>query len=80
MRTGRWLLATAVLVGWVVGWIGQVPDWGLGMLLSVFAGALFLVALKEELPAERAGRYTAFVAGALAYAVLLAAVSPSAGS
>lgn len=79
VRTGRWFLAAAILVGWAVGRLGQVPEWGLGVLLSVFAGALILVALKEELPAERAGHYAAFVTGAVTYAALLAALTPRSG-
>lgn len=71
---GRWLLAAAVLVGWFVGWVGGVPEWALGVVLSVFAGAVVLVALKEELPTERAGRYGAFVAGVAAYAAVLSVV------
>lgn len=71
-RVGRWVLAAAVVVGWVIGWVATVPEWGLGMMLAVFAGALILVALKEELPAERSGHYGAFVIGVLAYSGLLA--------
>lgn len=71
---GRWLLAAAVLVGWSIGWVGGVPEWSLGIVLSVFAGAVVLVALKAELPTERAGRYGAFVAGVGVYAAVLAVV------
>lgn len=79
VHAGRWFLVAAIVLGWAAGSLGQLTDWGLGVLLSLFAGALVLVALKEELPAERAGHYVAFVTGAVSYAALLATLTPRGG-
>jgi zinc transporter ZupT len=74
VHVGRWVLAAAVLAGWATGLIGQVPDSVLGLLLGFFAGALVLVSLKEELPAERSSHYGAFVGGAAGFGLLLALI------
>jgi zinc transporter ZupT len=72
-RVGRWLLAVAVLLGWAVGGIELLPVAVEGLLLAVLAGALLLVALKEELPAQ--GRHLGwFAGGVLVCALLLAAL------
>lgn len=73
-RTGRWVLAAAVPVGWAVGGVWPVPEELEGLLLALLAGAVVLVALKEELPAERSSHFGWFVGGVLGYALLLVAV------
>jgi zinc transporter ZupT len=73
IHTGRWVLAVAVLVGWGLGGTEALPAWLEGMMLSVMAGALALVALKEELPAERR-HFGWFASGVIVCAALLAAL------
>lgn len=73
-RVGWWVLAAAMLIGWAAGAVVHIPDWGVGIMMALFAGALILVALKEELPAERSGHYGAFIAGVVAYSALLTVV------
>lgn len=70
-RTGRWVLALAVLGGWLTGYITQLPQTGPALLRAFIAGGVLFNMLKEELPAERESRAWAFVAGALVYAALL---------
>ncbi|WP_440991785.1 hypothetical protein [Haloarchaeobius baliensis] len=70
-RTGRWILAGATLVG---GGLGLLLDSGgllLSMLFGFVAGAVILNVIKEELPDLRESRFMAFVAGALAYTLVL---------
>lgn len=69
-RYGRWLLAAAAVVGWLVGVVTGARDgdchpvgpavWG--VILNVF---------KEELPEERESRFWAFALGAAVYAFIL---------
>ncbi len=73
-RVGRWILAVAVLAGWIVGLNFQVSDLVLLIPLSFLAGGIVLNVLKEELPKERQSRFLAFAIGAGLYAALLMVV------
>ncbi|MDP8957914.1 MAG: hypothetical protein M3N51_01655 [Actinomycetota bacterium] len=68
---GRWLLAAAVLLGWVLGVQAEVGEAVLALLFSFLAGAVVLNVLKEELPEERQSRFWPFAFGAVGYAALL---------
>jgi len=70
-RVGRWVLAGTVLLGWVVGLAYEVPETAVILLQALLGGGIILNVLKEELPAERESRFSAFAFGAGAYAVLL---------
>ena len=74
-RVGRWLLAAAVLGGWGVGYVTQLPETGPALLRAFIAGSVLFNMLKEEIPRERQSRAWPFVAGALSYAVLLLSLS-----
>lgn len=68
---GRWILATAVLVGWGLGVIVTVDEVWLSMSLAFLAGGIVMNVLKEELPEDRGSRFWAFAMGLSGYAVLL---------
>jgi hypothetical protein len=70
-RTGRWVLAGAVLLGWALGFLGRLPEAGIGLLFAFLAGDVVLNVLKEELPEERESNFGAFALGAGGYAFLL---------
>lgn len=70
-HTGRWLLAASPLVGFAVGLVLALPDLVISALFAFLAGGIIMNVLKEELPEERASRFSAFAVGALSYAVLL---------
>ena len=70
-RTGRWLLAGAVLVGAGVGLFVRVSALGVAVLAAFLSGGVVLNAIKEELPRERESRFWAFAAGAAGYAAIL---------
>jgi hypothetical protein len=74
VHAGWWFLAVAVLAGWGVGAVLELPPGIVGVMVALVAGGVALVALKEELPAEREGRFGFFLAGAVAAIVLLIAV------
>ncbi len=70
-RTGRWVLAAAVLVGWAVGLFFEVSAAALAVLFAFLAGGIVLNVLKEEIPEERESSFGAFALGAAAYAAVL---------
>jgi len=73
-RWGRWFLAGAVIVGGLFGVLSDLPEVILEGIFAFLAGGIVLNAIKEELPADRAGRFWPFAAGSVAYAVLLVVV------
>lgn len=75
-RIGRWILAAAVLAGWVLGVAVELPEPLIAVLIAFIAGGVVLNVLKEELPEERGSRFWAFALGAVAYTVLLLALVP----
>lgn len=72
-RIARWIIAGAVLAGWVLGRAVDVPETWVAMLFAFIAGGVVLNVLKEELPEERESRLWPFVGAAAAYGVLLMA-------
>jgi hypothetical protein len=68
---GRWLLAGAVIVGWLTGLILDLGEAAIAMLFAFIAGGLILNVLKEELPRERESQFWAFALGAAGYSLLL---------
>lgn len=73
-RTGRWLVAAGVLVGWLLSLVGPIDEVTVELALAFLAGSVVLNVLKEELPEERQSRFWAFAVGAVVYAVLLLAL------
>jgi hypothetical protein len=72
---GRWVLATAVIIGWALGSGGTgINRAAIAVMFSFLAGGIILNILKEELPAERESRFWAFAVGAGVYTILLMAL------
>jgi len=70
-HTGRWILAAAIIVGWVIGSVTEIHEAAIAVLFAFLAGGVILNVLKEELPEERQSRFWAFALGAVGYAALL---------
>jgi len=70
-RIGRWVIATAVLIGWLVGVTADLPERAIALVVAFIAGGVILNSSREELPSECRARLMPFVAGALLYTVLL---------
>ena len=68
LRTGRWVLAGAIFLGWVVGLLSEIPEVGIAVLTAFLAGGVVLNVLKEELPEERESRFWASALGGAFYA------------
>lgn len=72
-RQGRWVLAAAPLMGWLLGvWVDVAPL-AISALFAFLAGGIVLNVLKEELPERRHAHFSAFALGAGLYAALLLA-------
>lgn len=69
-KKGRWILALAVLAGWVTGWLTEVPEAVISMITAFLVGVIILNVMKEELPEERKSSFKAFFSGATAYAII----------
>lgn len=70
-KTGRWILAAAIICGWAIGLGTQISEAAIALLFAFLAGGVVLNVLKEELPEERQSRFWAFALGAGFYAALL---------
>lgn len=73
-RTGRWILAVTVLVGWALGAFVAVPIPALAAITSFLVGAMLINAVKEELPTGRQTRVGPFFAAAAVSSVILLAI------
>ncbi|TVP51888.1 MAG: hypothetical protein EA345_01675 [Halomonas sp.] len=71
LAKGRWVLAAAVVAGWLVGNAYEVTEAVISLLYAFVAGGLVLNVLKEELPEDRHSRFWPFAGGAAICAALL---------
>lgn len=72
--TGRWVLALAVMGGWVLGLAVEVGEAAVAVLLAFLGGGVVLNVMKEELPEDRESSFASFAAGTAGYTALLLAV------
>ena len=70
-RLGRWLIAGAVIAGWLLGALTSVSEALIGFLFAFLAGGVVLNVLKEELPEEKNSRFLPFALGLGGYAAIL---------
>lgn len=73
-QIGRWILAAAIIVGWVIGTATKISNAAIAVLFSFLAGSVIFNVLKEELPEERKSRFWAFAVGVAVYSALLLAL------
>ncbi|WP_338022136.1 hypothetical protein [Bacillus coahuilensis] len=52
-RFGRFILASGIVLGWIVGHVLEVNEMFLSFLFAFLAGGIILNVLKEELPEDR---------------------------
>lgn len=70
-RTGRWVLAAAVVAGCGIAVFVTFGEAFVAALVAFLGGGVVLNVLKEELPDDRQSRFWPFAAGATLYAALL---------
>jgi hypothetical protein len=73
-RSGRWLLACAVLAGGFTGKFSLLPEHAILTLLGFVAGAVIANNTMMELVKGKGGQFWAFFAGAMGYSLLLVAI------
>ena len=70
-RIGRWVLAVAILGGWMLRLVMPVGELGIAIIKAFLAGGLILNVLKRELPDRQESCFWSFVWGAGVYTTLL---------
>jgi zinc transporter ZupT len=70
-KEGRWIMTVALVAGWAVGLVTELPEVYLAIIFSFVAGGVIMNVLKEELPEERRSSLGAFLGGVAGYALLL---------
>ncbi len=70
-RLGRWILAGAIVTGWVIGLQLSISTTVTALIFSLLAGSIVLNVIKEELPDERQSNFLMLSIGALGYTFLL---------
>jgi hypothetical protein len=70
-RSGRWLLAAAILAGGSAGIFTSMSEELLATLLGLNSGGVIITSMIMELPTEKEGRFWPFCSGAIAYSILL---------
>lgn len=70
-KKGRWILVSALVIGWVFSIFLIIPKLYVGFIFSFIAGGVIMNVLKEELPKDRESNLWAFCAGVVFYSVIL---------
>lgn len=73
-RRGRWILAAAIVAGWVLGILDLISNLLLPTLMGFIGGGVVINSIKEEMPEQATGRAGPFALGALGYALLLLSI------
>jgi hypothetical protein len=68
---GRYLLASAALLGWGLGQAMALPTHVVAMLVAFISGAIMVNSMISELPADKDGRFVPFMLGGLLYGLIL---------
>lgn len=71
---GRWIIASSVILGWVVGSVTEIHDAYIGIMYAFIAGAVIMNVLKEELPEERKSNFLYFLLGIVVYTIVLLSI------
>lgn len=67
----RHALAAAAIVGWAVALLTPLPESAAHTLLGFVAGSVIMNTVTSELPAEKEGRFFAFLFGGVVYTAIL---------
>jgi zinc transporter ZupT len=70
-RRVRWIMAGAVLAGWLLGLGIEVPEAALALIFAFLAGSVVMNVMKEELPEDRGARFAPFFGGTFFYGAVL---------
>ena len=71
IKYGRYIIAAAVLLGWVAGCFFQLPKPIIITLLALITGGVMINSMLMELPQEKSGKFLPFLFGGCLYSALL---------
>jgi zinc transporter ZupT len=71
LKKGRWVVAFFTFIGFLIGFLYDLPKNSLAFVFSFLAGGIILNVLKEELPEERESNYIAFWMGVILFSALV---------
>lgn len=64
-------MTAAIMADWTVGVMTEVGELAISLLIAFLIGGIILNVMKEELPEERESSFMAFLAGLVAYSLVL---------
>ncbi len=70
VRFERWLFATAILAGWALAQLTEIPYSSLALWSSLFAGMLIFFVIQKEIPSPKDGHFIPLLLGAVGYSAL----------
>jgi len=70
-RVGRWVLASALAIGWLFGSFTELPASVLALLVAFFSGGILVTVLGQQLRPGPSRNVWGFALGALGYGLLL---------
>lgn len=70
----RWVLASSVLVGWLIGILTSIPDPWMARIVGFVSGGVLMNTVVVELPEGRGGRFWPFAIAAAVYSAVLIVV------
>jgi hypothetical protein len=68
---GRWFLAAALFVGWIIGYFAEIPDPLIAIVVAFMAGGVLYNVMRFEMPQMEKKTNLFFILGALVYASIL---------
>ncbi|MDJ0713542.1 MAG: hypothetical protein QNJ54_04905 [Prochloraceae cyanobacterium] len=74
-KIGRWILAGALVLGWIMAEAVYLNEAFIAILWGLVAGGIILNVLKEELPESKQSCFWSFTFGTVIYSALILAIS-----
>ena len=73
-NTGRYALASALVVGWLLSALTQTREEVGDVIIALLAGFIFSNVFRDDLPQEQRKSYPAFLAGVITFLAISLAV------
>jgi len=71
LRSGRWVMAGAVVVGAVIGYLYKMPEAYLASVFAFLGGGIIINILKEEMHEGKENHLGSFLTGAVLFSIIL---------
>lgn len=70
----RWILVMALILGWIVGYLTDIPQALIALVVAFVSGGVILNSMRYELPEKKKDSTAYFILGALGYSILLLSI------